>query len=526
MNLILKSFSYNIYITSILYSLAFFVKTLLFRHLYKLTNSFDNSNESELHNFYNNVLSTIFLIIFVEVTYRLLYYKSKEIINSVITGLFKKSINNLISSKYYYINKYDKDQLYALNDLIYIFDSVCEKILLNLPRNMIYLVYYLYELNNFSFKSVIMINCVSIISTFCLHYFTKIKERNYDELYRTDTKIKKLHTERLRSLRFVKTSVTENYEKNKNNKIYSTRENLKNRDMQLSNILMIIPELTGTVMTGVIYLFGSQLLKPLDLIFLGSNSNNFILFIIDTKSIYDDFCKHWNHMKLIFEIINDNKHLEPSNPMIQRDLIINQLQITNKKNNKLPYLIETGDICTITGKNGCGKTTMIYSMLELCDFNNWIFKFECNNSGVFSTIPYQDLRWHTTMVFQDPYLFDDTIWYNVTYGISDLNIEKVYNVAKSMGLDNWLFENKDRETGLNGEFLSGGEKKKIQLLNAFLHDKQIYIFDEPTNNLDKDIENWYIKQIMDLAEINNKIVIIITHNNKIIEKSDVNIHLD
>jgi ABC-type bacteriocin/lantibiotic exporter with double-glycine peptidase domain len=455
MKLLLELISFDAYIFSIFYSLTFFIRTILFRKLYKITTTL---NTESLENFYNNLIILIVSILFVEFIHRLFYYKSKQKIGNHIKILFKKSINKLIDHKIYCIKNYDKDQLYAINDLLYIFDSVYEKILLNCPRNIIYLIYYLYELYNFSLKTLIFINLISIISTYFLHYITILKESNYIEFYKIDINIKKKHVERLNNLKYIKTSLSENIEKNLVNELYETRQNLKNTDTKLSCILSGIPDLTGTIIIFVIYLIGAsyikiELLKPLDLIFFGSNSNNFIYYILDTKNIYDDYHKHWKQMELLFKIVNNRYYLEYANDkIIKSDYNISRICITHLLNKKY-FNIEPGKITTITGKNGCGKTTMIYSMLGLTNINDWTFKFDYSKSDHKninkSNLDHNIIRSCVGMVFQDPYLFDNTVWYNVKYNSSINNEEKIYKIADMIGLKLWLLENKNRNIGIN-----------------------------------------------------------------------------
>lgn len=524
-------FSYDIYLFSILYSATFFAKTLLIRELYRLVTSLDAGTPG---TFYNNLIILISSILFVEFVHRQFYYISKGKINAVVTDIFKKSVINLINHKVYSIQNYDKDQLYTLNDLTHIFDRVCERVLLNCPKNIVYLLYYLYELYNFSLKAVILINTVSVISVPLLNYITMLKESNYNELYKTEVNIKGKHSERLNNIKYIKCSVSEDIEKEIADDLYDIREKLKNRDTKLTNIFVGVPEITGTVITGAIYLFGaeyirSQLIRPLELIFLGSNSNNFVHYIIDTKSIYDDYHKHCKQMQLVFNIISNNNCLENN---IDRLTNCPELYTINKINvmykSKEAFSIESGKITTITGRNGCGKTAMIYSMLGLADIKDWNFEFDYyyNKENIKGELHYSIIRSCTGILFQGPYLFDSTVWYNVTYNIRVYNEENIYDIADLIGLKSWLLQNKHRNVGVNGEFLSGGEKKRIQLLNILLCDKQIYIFDEPTDNLDHHVKDWYVDQVLKLSRI-GKLVIIITHDDNLVGKfSDININLE
>lgn len=524
MKSLLRLFPYQVYIYSLCHSIAFFVITLLSIKLYKLTSSL---NIETIETFNDELIILTSLIFIIEIIHNLLYYISKTKINNTITNIFKKSINNLIDHKIYCIQNYEKERLYSLNDLIYIFDNVSEKIILNFPKNIIYLLYYLYELYNFSFKAIIVINIIGLISIYLLHYIAVLKESNYGKIYDTDIKIKNIYNEQLTNMKYIKCSMSEHIEKQNINNFYKNRLNLINRDLKLSNIIEGVQSLTGIIIIIIIYYIGScdikmGLLKPLDLVFIGSSSYKFIYYITDTKSIFYNYSKYNKQIELVLNIINNTDYLEENNKKTKKIYNIDQIDITYKS--KDTFSIKPGEIITITGKNGLGKTTMIYSMLGLTDINSWKFKFYCNNNQKGEQLSYNIIRSCVAVVLQDSYLFNNTVWYNVTYNIHT-NEDKIYDTAEIIGLKSWLDKNKYRNIGINGEYLSGGEKRKIQLLNALLHDKEIYIFDEPTNNLDQDVKNWYIDQIIKLSKI-GKFIIIITNDDNIINKSDVKICLE
>jgi ABC-type bacteriocin/lantibiotic exporter with double-glycine peptidase domain len=518
---LVKIIDKKLFIFGLLNSVTYFFNVIFYRKLYVLASSINK--DLILENFYKESINIILLILLFEIIHRLIYYVTIKNINNMITKIFMKSANNIIKSKIIKIDKYDKENILLFNDLIYVYENVLTNIIILLPKNIIYILYYTYNIYTFSFKITIIMILISCISIYLFNYFSLYKNKNYEIFYKLDNYNKKKHIERINNLKHIKMCCMENYEGENINKVYNERKNLKNINVKLNNFINGIPDITRNIMIYTMYIMGAKYvkldkIKPIELIFLGSNSSNFIYFIISIKNIYDNYVKHYFQLKIVLELLNnDNSNNNNSN---KNNIKIEKLDIMYK--NKLETLITIpyGKITAIIGKNGCGKTHLIYSLLKFNDDKKWSFKFN-------PSIENKNIRQYTSLIFQDALLFDETIHYNVTYNNLQYKYtdKYVYNMAEKIGLKEWLIKNRDRKIGLSGEKLSGGEKKKIQILNSLLQDKCIYIFDEPTNNLDKQTKKLCIKYINMLAQ-ENKIVLVITHDIELINNSDLVINLE
>jgi ABC-type transport system involved in cytochrome bd biosynthesis fused ATPase/permease subunit len=262
-------------------------------------------------------------------------------------------------------------------------------------------------------------------------------------------------------------------------------------------------------------------MDTVDIIFLGSNSSNFIHYVINIKSIIDDYIKYANQMNLVFYFKNINNNLtRPPDKQFNYDKIM----IKYTGNNNKDFLLDFGKINTIIGKNGCGKTSMVLSLLGLNNITNWSLYGISSDMSNWKKIDHIGARDIITIVFQEPYLFDRTVLDNIVYG-TNATLDDVYIIAHKINLYRWVKLNYNRQIGKNGDNLSGGEKKKIQLMNALLQNKNIFIFDEPTNNLDTDTREWYIKLIKEMAK-SGKMIILITHDDFLINSSDLLIELN
>ena len=114
---------------------------------------------------------------------------------------------------------------------------------------------------------------------------------------------------------------------------------------------------------------------------------------------------------------------------------------------------------------------------------------------------------------QRVFLFNDTIYNNIVYGVPNVTQEQYERAVCLSGLDavlRLLPDNEKTIVGENGATLSGGEKQKVSIARALLKDANVIILDEPSNNLDKDSLS-ELKCVLDKIS-REKMVIVIDHN--------------
>ncbi|MCX7904666.1 MAG: ATP-binding cassette domain-containing protein [Caloramator sp.] len=119
---------------------------------------------------------------------------------------------------------------------------------------------------------------------------------------------------------------------------------------------------------------------------------------------------------------------------------------------------------------------------------------------------------HVSYVPQKHFVFNKSIVENMTYGLKDYSKERLLLLIDGLGLSELierLEQSGDNRVGENGFKLSGGEIQKIAIARALLQDKEIYIFDEATNNLDRKSIDFLKEYIMKTE----KTWILIDHQN-------------
>ena len=134
-----------------------------------------------------------------------------------------------------------------------------------------------------------------------------------------------------------------------------------------------------------------------------------------------------------------------------------------------------------------------------------------NNQNI-KDISQQSLRKHIGVVPQDTVLFNDTIYYNISYGNPNANEEEIYNAAKSADIHNFIINLPDGYQTIVGERglkLSGGEKQRVAIARAILKNPSIFFFDEATSALDSTTEKEIQKNLQLISK--NRTTLVIAH---------------
>ena len=172
----------------------------------------------------------------------------------------------------------------------------------------------------------------------------------------------------------------------------------------------------------------------------------------------------------------------------------------------------------IVGPSGSGKTTFCNLIARFWNVNAGEILIGGKNIKEY-TLPH--LMSHIAMVFQNVYLFEDTIENNIKFGVSSATREEVIEAAKKAMCHDFieaLPNGYDTLIGEGGATLSGGEKQRISIARAMLKDAPIVIFDEATANIDPENEDKLKAAIEELTK--NKTIIMIAHRLSTIRNAD------
>lgn len=185
------------------------------------------------------------------------------------------------------------------------------------------------------------------------------------------------------------------------------------------------------------------------------------------------------------------------------------------------FLIKKGTKVTIAGRTGAGKTTLTSILMRLYDVqsgNILIGDYDI------SKISIKSIRDNISYISQTPYIFADTLRNNITLGNKEIKDEEINELIKEMGVENLLNKlDNGLDTKIKFSKLSYGELQIVAFIRAIVHKANIYIFDEPTSNMDLKTEKMLQNIIDKISE--KSTVIIIAHRKSTIENSDEVIYL-
>lgn len=171
--------------------------------------------------------------------------------------------------------------------------------------------------------------------------------------------------------------------------------------------------------------------------------------------------------------------------------------------------IPRSKIVGITGKSGSGKSTFLKLLMRFWEADTG--KIVVSNTDI-NEINTSNLRHMESFVTQETHLFSDSIFNNLRVAKEDATLEEVQEACKKASIHDVIMKfPKEYETpvGELGDTLSGGEKQRIGLARAFLHDADAMLLDEPTSNLDSLNEGVILKSLKEACK--DKTVVLVSH---------------
>ena len=187
----------------------------------------------------------------------------------------------------------------------------------------------------------------------------------------------------------------------------------------------------------------------------------------------------------------------------------------------ISFVIKEGTKVTIAGRTGAGKSTLVNVLMKLYDIKSG--KILIGNKDIHK-ISTKSLRNNISYISQTPYIFADTVRNNIQLGNQEITDEQIMALASEIGADSLLKKLPEGlDTRIRANEMSYGELQMIAFIRAILHHANIYIFDEPTSNIDLKTENMIQKIIDHISKVST--VIIIAHRKSTIASSDKVIYL-
>lgn len=298
---------------------------------------------------------------------------------------------------------------------------------------------------------------------------------------------------------------------------------------------------------ALVCLFGAILTK-IEMLSFG-NISSFVLYskkfsgpINEVANIITDLQSALAAAERVFELIDANNESKDCPDAInlkeiEGNISFNHVSFGYNKNQMIlkdiSFEAKKGMKIAIIGPTGAGKTTIVNLLMRFYDVSSGLIKLD---GTPINMIKRSDLRRSFAMVLQDTWLFEGTVYENLTYGAKDVTMEKVKEATKAAHIDNFIsslpngYDTIFKEGGTN---ISKGQKQLLTIARAMLLDANMLILDEATSNVDTRTEiriNTAMNNLMKdktcfiiahrLSTIRNADVILVINNGTIVESGN------
>ena len=282
----------KIYFFLFLHLIVHFIKIQTNRSIVTKLNTIDTV--SLLLNYQDNFISFVFFSLFwvlgnfiLNLINRYTNYKIKSYIyKNINQEIYIRSLNNIKDDKIKITDENEKHFI-QLFDNISILDRIYERLLFTIPKIIIYIFYYLYSLLNFSYLALFFTFVFNLIGVYLIKKINNFKKNIVTKIYHDEVESRNEH------IKFIK----DKNELDNIIKIQESKFNNKTKDLFLSHVNSTTNELFSDILLCLMYCYGFSYLtgnesikmKPIELMYMGINSSNFMGFIIDFMDSYNGF---------------------------------------------------------------------------------------------------------------------------------------------------------------------------------------------------------------------------------------------
>ena len=255
------------------------------------------------------------------------------------------------------------------------------------------------------------------------------------------------------------------------------------------------------------------------------NMIKYLSIILQEKLNIRNYMPGYEKIKNYCEIENEQEmqqNEEKINIGEHKDAVLRLKNISFSYGNKyvmenMNVEFESGKMNVVAGVNGVGKTTLMNLIMRFYQVENGIIEYNGRDISKYSL---GEWRQCIGYVQQDTLFFDGSLRDNICLYAPNINEERIWEALKTAGLYETVMEWEDKiDTDImKGERLSEGQKQRVAIARIIAKNPKIILMDEPTANLDYDIEKEIIADIKELCK--EQILIVITHRNTVMRQAD------
>ncbi len=382
---------------------------------------------------------------------------------------------------------------------------------------------------------VLMIIPIMILLT---RYFQKSIKKTFQDERTLAAKLNSFVQERITGIKIIQIFNREKAEFEKFKKINTQLKEAHIRTVFYFAFFFPITEIISSIAIGLIIVYGSYATMNQ----MPVNAGEIIAFILYIQMLFRpmrQIADRFNNMQRglvgaerVFKLMNTHEVIPDQGTTefdrIEGTIEFEKVHFSYKKGEEvlkgISFHVKAGETVAIVGATGAGKSTIINLLTRFYDIDSGKIKID----GIdIKAIPLKTLRKKIAVVLQDVFLFNDTIYQNITFGNTSISKEHVIKASKEIKLHQFIkklpneynYEVKER-----GTTLSVGQRQLISFLRAMVYNPDILVLDEATSSVDNQSEQLIQKAIRKLTQ--NRTSIIIAHRLATIQSADKIIALE
>ncbi len=425
----------------------------------------------------------------------------------------------------------DGDALYRMNEgpeyIVTVVDGLLSEILPNIFSAIVAFIYICF-LDVLSIPFIITSIALVIV---CVVIRTKIERNISIKTEKTKSAVSNTVSNSIANLPLINLYKSMYFEQNIFNKKVDAYYEQQKKQINLRLVYWTIVMLIETICTyGIIFLCAKRILDQTMVIGSVVVIANYVASIFSPIQSIGWFSTRWVQCSVkinrLYEIKPSKSDLLPVEGLECDKITSLELKDINVQNGDIFRIenvnmkFEKGKMTVIYGESGCGKSTIMKVICGLCEKQSG--DVIINGSKKLPTTYLITDKMSVTM--QSPFIFNRDVKLNVLYpeGVVHNGTKEMVNLLAMQKLYNRKF-NEEKQQNLEN-MLSGGEKKRVCLARGILRPADIYIFDEPTNDLDARNARNVINNINKLKK--DAVVIVVSHDDRVMRKADVLIKMD
>lgn len=513
----IKKFKFSVILYLIIIAITIPIETIGYSHYISEITTSVKGKYFDPKNIYKCIIFIIAIYLGTRILYALKYIVG-IILGDNLTYFVRTNIFNDVLDKFK--NNFDQIEKGKIISFLTVIPSVYEEKLDSLLTKIIPDLIGIIGLSLFFFiidiklgfiiwlMIISLLVTVFIVSKRCIKY----KLEKLEEYHNNNEKVQ----DKLSNIFSILTTNNIDYELNNNKKF--EKEYLKKKmkssfqDLRADNIMVC----TMIVFTTIILLYFIKLFriyKNKKLVITGFLVFfTFIGYIDDIKWYIIDYLNKFSMIKQYEDQIISKKNniIDGKDKDFIKTGNIEFKNIYFSYNNKVIILknischFKPNKLNVIMGSSGSGKSTIFKLLLKLISPNSGeiiIDNYNINNANI------EYLRKNIGIVNQNTILFNDSIYKNIAYN-NNSSMEKVNQLIKKLKLDNSIFKNLNLNTnvGVEGYYLSNGQRQMILILREYLNNKPIILMDEPTSSLDMESKKKTLEIIKNISQTKNIIL--------------------